>query len=66
MYMRNMLKLLSEEREREKILLLKVIKHADSFVAKSYPGLMLFIMNYMVVIYLYLVFKELARLMKNA
>lgn len=31
-----------------------------------YPGLMLFRRNYMVVIYLYQVFKELARVMENA
>lgn len=62
------LKLLSEERTEieKKVLLLKIIKHADSFIAGSYPRLMLFIMNYMVVIYLYQMFKKFSRLMKNA
>ena len=61
--MRNALKSLSEQRrEREK----KFVQHADSFVAESYLGLMLFIMNYMVAMCLYQVFKKLARLMKNA
>lgn len=54
------------QREREKFLFFKVVKHVSSFVAELYPGLTLFIMNYMVVIYLYQVFKKLARLMKNA
>lgn len=72
-YVRNALKLLSEERtereregEKTKIPLLKILKHADFFVAELYPRLMLFIINYMVVIYFYQVFKKLARLMKNA
>ena len=55
-----------KDRDRKKILLLKIIKHADSFIAGSYPRLMLFIMNYMVVIYLYQMFKKFSRLMKNA
>lgn len=51
---------------RKLTLLLKIIKHAYSSIAGSYPRLRLFIMNYMVVIYLYQMFKKLARLMKNA
>lgn len=54
------------EGEKTKIPLLKILKHADFFVAELYPRLMLFIINYMVVIYFYQVFKKLARLMKNA
>ena len=68
-YVRNALKLLSEKRtesERKKIPLLKIIKRANFFVAELYPRLMQFIINYMVVIYLYEMFKKLAILMKNA
>lgn len=65
--MRNTLTFLEREREREKqFRLFEVVKRASSFVAELYPGLTLFIMNYMVVIYLCQVLKKLAGLQKHA
>lgn len=65
--MRNTLTFLEREREREKqFRLFEVVKCVSSFVAELYPGLTLFIMNYMVVIYLCQVLKKLAGLPKHA
>lgn len=55
-----------ETERKKKIPFLQSCKTCASFAAESYPGLILFIMNYMVVIYLSQVFKKFARLMKNA